>query len=63
MAYKWENAGFILARALPNIEEWRLFSPINVSKLTEKKIKKSNPNISTYIKSSKEWIVSIPQES
>ncbi|CAG8777551.1 3664_t:CDS:2, partial [Acaulospora morrowiae] len=65
--WKWpingENAGFILARALPNIGEWRLFSPTDVSKLTEKKIKKPNPNISTYTKPSKEWIVSILQES
>ncbi|RIB16393.1 hypothetical protein C2G38_2143116 [Gigaspora rosea] len=53
-------AGSILARAIPNIGNWKVFSPADLEKLCKKDIHKPNPEISTHTTPCSDWEISIP---
>ncbi|RIB20241.1 hypothetical protein C2G38_2304621 [Gigaspora rosea] len=53
-------AGSILARAIPNIGNWKVFSPADLEKLCKKDICKPNPEISIHTTPCSDWEISIP---
>ncbi|RHZ54903.1 hypothetical protein Glove_421g102 [Diversispora epigaea] len=55
-----ENSGFICARILPGIGEWKKWSPVQIEKIQKERInEKPNPQYSTHSESSKKWILPI----
>jgi len=65
--FEWEwptegqYAGYIRARSLPNIGEWKNFSPVQIQKLSKAEITKSQPQISTPTKPNSSWTSLIPK--
>ncbi|RHZ76926.1 hypothetical protein Glove_187g60 [Diversispora epigaea] len=49
------HAGNILARELPNVGEWKHYTPSDILKLTEEPLHKPTPEVSEYTKSNSEW--------
>ncbi|RIB28258.1 hypothetical protein C2G38_2158360 [Gigaspora rosea] len=62
--WQWQTteklAGSILACAIPNIGNWKVFSPADLEKLCKKDIHKLNPEISTHTTPCSDWEISIP---
>ncbi|GES80415.1 hypothetical protein GLOIN_2v326913 [Rhizophagus clarus] len=59
-----EDTGFVCARILPGIGEWKKWSPIQIKKIQkQRKSEKPNPEYSTHIESSKKWTLSIVADS
>ena len=55
-----EDVGFIYARILPGIGEWKKWSPAQLAKIQKKhKHEKPNPQYSTHTESSKKWTLPI----
>ena len=55
-----EDIGFICARILPGIGEWKKWSPAQIEKIQkQRKNEKPNPEYSTHIESSKKWTLPI----
>jgi hypothetical protein len=55
-----EDTGFVCARILPGIGEWKKWSPIQIEKIQkQRKSEKPNPEYSTHIESSKKWTLPI----
>lgn len=55
-------AGFIKARMLPNIGEWKIYTSSEVMKLIEKPIHKPEPEVSAYSHPQKAWTIPIAHE-
>ena len=52
--------GFVCARILPEIGEWKKWSSAQIEKIQKrKKNEKPNPEYSTHIESSKKWTLPI----
>ena len=52
--------GFVCARILPGIGEWKKWSPAQIEKIQkQKKNEKPNPEYSTHIESSKKWTLPV----
>ena len=55
--WKWpiedNEAGYIIARALPHIGPWHSFSPEKIAKLTKKPVEKPQPTSSNHTKPTK----------
>ncbi|RHZ78587.1 hypothetical protein Glove_159g30 [Diversispora epigaea] len=49
------HAGNILARELPNVGEWKRYTPSDILKLTEEPLHKPTPEVSEYTRSNSEW--------
>lgn len=56
-----DEAGYILARALPHIGSWNHFSPEKIEKLVKIPIKLPQPTASNQTKPTKSWTVPIPR--
>ncbi|CAB4435760.1 unnamed protein product [Rhizophagus irregularis] len=52
--------GCILARSIPNLGPWTIFTPTELEKLQKREIEKPNPNISTPTISHSNWEVLLP---
>lgn len=63
--WKWpiegNEAGYILARALPHTGSWHCFSPEKIAKLVKKSIEKPQPASSNHTNPTKPWTVPIPR--
>ena len=55
------NAGHILARPLPHINEWISITPAKIKKLEKIPITKPNPSFSTPSKATNQWSAPIPR--
>jgi len=55
-----EDIGFVYARILPEIGEWKKWSPAQIEKIQkQRKNEKPNPEYSTHTESSKKWTLPI----
>jgi hypothetical protein len=55
-----EDTGFVCARILPGIGEWKKWSPAQIKKIQkQRKNEKPNPEYSTHTESSKKWTLPI----
>jgi hypothetical protein len=55
-----DDTGFVCARILPEIGEWKKWSPIQIEKIQkQRKSEKPNPEYSTHIEFSKKWTLLI----
>ena len=55
-----EDIGFVCARILPGIGEWKKWSPAQIEKIQkQRKNEKPNPEYSTHTESSKKWTLPI----
>jgi hypothetical protein len=55
-----EDIGFIYARILPGIGEWKKWSPAQIEKIQkQRKHEKPNPQYSIHTESSKKWMLPI----
>ncbi|CAG8739385.1 11338_t:CDS:2, partial [Racocetra persica] len=65
--WQWPITGkfaeYILAHAIPNIKNWKIFSPADLEKLCKKDIYKPNPEISTHTTPCSDWEIPIPNTS
>jgi len=58
-----EDAGFVCARILPGIGEWKKWSPAQIEKIQKRrKNEKPDPEYSIHTESSKKWTLSIITE-
>ena len=55
-----ELEGCILARPIPNLGSWIIFTPIQLEKLQKREIKKPNPSISTPTIPHSNWEIPYP---
>ncbi|CAB4441749.1 unnamed protein product [Rhizophagus irregularis] len=53
------NAGHILARALPHINEWTTITPAKIKKLEKTPTTKPNPSFTTPSKATNQWVTPI----
>lgn len=58
-----EEAGYILARALPHTGSWNCFSPEKITKIVKRAIEKPQPIASRHTNPTKPWTVPIPRLS
>src|SRR5436190_2559064 len=58
-----ENAGYIKARAIPNLGNWTLFSPAQIQNFTKGEVGKPLPHVSESTKSKSPWKIPIPHAS
>ena len=58
-----EDAGYIKARAMPNIGKWTLFSPAHIQKLMKGEINQPSPQVSETTKPESPWKIPIPHSS
>ncbi|CAG8730189.1 21031_t:CDS:2, partial [Rhizophagus irregularis] len=62
--WQWPTSGdfegCILARSIPNLGPWTIFTPTELEKLQKREIEKPNPNISTPTISHSNWEVPLP---
>jgi hypothetical protein len=67
--YEWswpvegECAGFIQARALPNIGEWNNFEPAKITKFEKRPFEKPYPQVSDHSIPTSNWNVPLPHKS
>ncbi|CAG8772883.1 780_t:CDS:1, partial [Dentiscutata erythropus] len=55
------EAGYILARSLPELGPWKKFAPAHITKVTKEHIfKKPNPTISEHTQPTKSWTIPAP---
>lgn len=55
-----EDTGFICARILPGIGEWKKWSPAQIEKIQkQKRNEKPNPEYSTHTEPTKKWMLPI----
>ena len=55
-----EDIGFVYARILPEIGEWKKWFPAQIEKIQkQRKNEKPNPEYSTHTESSKKWTLPI----
>ena len=55
-----EDAGFVCAKILPGIGEWKKWSPAQIGKIQkQRKNEKPNPEYSTHTESNKKWTLPI----
>ena len=55
-----EDMGFVCARILPGVGEWKKWSPAQIGKIQkQRKNEKPNPEYSTHTESSKKWTLPI----
>ena len=66
-SWEWPNdgdyAGYIRARAMPNIGKWNDFSPDKLEKLRKKEIQKPNPQVSQHTVPQTPWFIPLPHTS
>ena len=55
-----EFDGCILARSIPNLGPWTIFTPTQLEKLQKREIKKPNPSTSTPTVSKSNWEIPLP---
>ncbi|CAB5207983.1 unnamed protein product [Rhizophagus irregularis] len=58
-----EDAGYIKARAMPNVGKWTLFSPAHIQKLLKGEINQPSPQVSETTKPKSPWKIPIPHSS
>ena len=58
-----ENAGYIKARAIPNLGNWTLFSPTQIQNFIKGEINQPSPQISESTKSKSPWKIPVPHAS
>ena len=58
-----ENAGYIKARAIPNLGSWTLFSPTQIQNFTKGEINQPSPQMSESTNPKSPWKISIPYAS
>jgi hypothetical protein len=65
--WKWpiegDEAGYILAHALPHTGSWHRFSPEKIAKLVKTPIEKPQPIATNHTNQNKPWTVPIPRVS
>ena len=58
-----ENAGYIKARAIPNLGNWTLFSPAQIQNFIKSEINQPSPQISESTTSKSPWKIPVPHAS
>src|SRR5688572_5993398 len=58
-----EDAGYIKARAIPNIGNWVSFSPAQIQKFVKDEINQPSPQVSESTESKSLWKIPIPHAS
>lgn len=58
-----ESAGYIKARAIPNLGNWTLFSPAQIQNFIKGEINQPSPQISESTKSKSPWKIPVPHAS
>lgn len=58
-----DNAGYIQARAIPNLGNWTLFSPAQIQNFLKSEISQPSPQLSEPTKPKSPWKISIPHAS
>jgi hypothetical protein len=58
-----ENAGYIKARAIPNLGKWILFSPAQIQNFIKGEVNQPSPQINEPTKSKSPWKIPVPHAS
>lgn len=58
-----ENAGYIKARAIPNLGNWTLFSPAQIQNFTKGEVNQPSPQVSESTNSKSPWKIPVPHAS
>jgi len=58
-----ENAGYIKARAVPNLGNWIIFSPVQIQRFTKGEINQPSPQVSESTKPKSSWKIPVPHAS
>jgi hypothetical protein len=58
-----EYAGFIQARAIPNIGRWNNFAPAKIAKFEKRFFEKPDPKVSDHSTPTFDWNVPLPNKS
>ncbi|CAB4382137.1 unnamed protein product [Rhizophagus irregularis] len=67
--YEWswptegEYAGFIQARAMPNIGIWKIFEPAKIAQFEKRPLEKPNPQVSDHSTPTSNWNIPLPHKS
>jgi len=58
-----EDAGYIKARAVPNIGNWTSFSPAQIQKFVKGEVNQPSPQVSEPTETKSPWKIPIPHAS
>ena len=58
-----DNAGYIQARAIPNIGMWSSFSPVQIQNFLKNEINQPSPQLSEPTKPKSPWKIPVPHAS
>ncbi len=58
-----EDAGYIKARAIPNIGNWTSFSPAQIQKFAKGEVNQPSPQVSESTEPKSQWKIPIPHAS